>query len=186
MKVGSAQVCLDCDELFVGKECPVCLGRTSIPLRRWFLPLMSFEDRKEVHDAAKKVGGAVKKTSQDLLVSAFGATHRVLDPTPRGGKIFSLPKVHKAGSNQSTNQNKPSQSKIGEGYHPCREQGESESYIKQRCNWFNAGYACIRKVICRKIKGAVERHRTQHSGRVQDPEALSEYQPEFADSFKKI
>lgn len=39
MKVNNAQICLDCDELFVADFCPKCMSRHSHQLRKWLEPL---------------------------------------------------------------------------------------------------------------------------------------------------
>jgi len=47
MKVNNAVICLDCDEIFVGEECPYCLSHTYYPLRKWLEPLHSIKEIKE-------------------------------------------------------------------------------------------------------------------------------------------
>ena len=59
IKVSSAKVCLDCDELHVEDECPCCLDRQSYPLKKWLIPMRVVEETiskmKELNFKSKDV-----------------------------------------------------------------------------------------------------------------------------------
>ena len=44
MKVATAKICLDCDELFTEEECPECLNKEYVFLSKWLPPLSTFNE----------------------------------------------------------------------------------------------------------------------------------------------
>jgi hypothetical protein len=55
MKVRNARICLNDDEVFTGETCPVCMSKTSYPLRKWLQPLEKIGGRNEKSNHALQV-----------------------------------------------------------------------------------------------------------------------------------
>ena len=60
----NARLCLDCDTVFEGSQCPGCSSQSFFPLSRWVRPAVASD--------AVKVSNKAKKISFILLGSAAG------------------------------------------------------------------------------------------------------------------
>jgi hypothetical protein len=67
MKVGNAQICLDCDEVYHQDEtpCPGCGSCSAVALRTWLMPLPT---REELERAVR--GQALSRCADALLLKA--------------------------------------------------------------------------------------------------------------------
>ena len=77
MRLQSARLCLDCDEVHDAQQCPHCASETFAFLTRW----VPVPDRPERPDRPQKRGPAVETPSPEAL----GAYREMLQPESRSG-----------------------------------------------------------------------------------------------------
>jgi hypothetical protein len=90
MKVRNARICLNDDEVFTGETCPVCMSKTSYPLRKWLEPLEKIGGRNEKsRNALQMELGQESMYSQHPGAGTFGHPGELL-----GGVLNLLPASH--------------------------------------------------------------------------------------------
>ena len=120
MKVNNANLCMNCDELFVGETCPSCLSHHYHPLRKWFHPLVSFEEIKEAKNVLKTSNNTIQEKSKGSIYSSANVASLLLY-----GSKLNIPSVgegcqnDKAGSLSQADRIESSKSKVSESDNPC-------------------------------------------------------------------
>lgn len=70
MFLNNAQVCLDCEKLFIGDQCPKCCGRHFFYLRKYYPPMLRFGGEN----------GFVKEKHIQVQEGVQGLLPGILDP----------------------------------------------------------------------------------------------------------
>lgn len=178
MKVNNSNLCLDCDSVFVGEECPCCLGHTYFPLRKWIVPLHSFNEIKEARDASKKSNLPLQKKPQGVLCS-------VTEPvTIHGFSADGNDKyIHnlQPGESYATNGDSGAESpepKACFSYHKGRIRMESEGSFKSWSDRTHASATNILGVVGRLLKRGFEMPSKEYNSGNNYPKVLSEDKPQ--------
>jgi hypothetical protein len=168
MKVRNARICLNDDEVFTGETCPVCMSKTSYPLRKWLEPL-------------EKIGGRNEKSRNALQVEP---QEKLGDYLFMGDNIYMHPKHHiefveaawtanASGSKQNHNA-KPSQPDTYKSHHPRGITLGLEGGVFQGGDRPHAGDAVERK----NEQGGSVLPREEHYRGDKDLKVFSEKQPQ--------
>ena len=147
MKVNNAMVCMNCDEMFVGEECPCCLGHTYFPLRKWFKPLHSFNEIKEAKDEAKKNRLLLQKGREESLHIAGGFDNSAYVPAEQDGEQLESVQPGEQATTGVYHKAESRQSEAGPSSDNCGEQMERKGCVKSWRSWFDAGYAFISEAV---------------------------------------
>jgi hypothetical protein len=166
MKVRNAMICLFCDEVFTGEECPCCLSKSSFPLRRWIKPLEQIGGK---HDSNNALSLESKAKPVDRGDPVHGSCRYPVPAHERG---------HAASAGESlrliqNNRKESSEPAPGEIYNSGGKPMELESGFHKGRHWIDAGYACLGRLITgRAFLPGEEHHR-----RVQTFETLPADKP---------
>lgn len=161
MKLRTAMLCLDCDEIFTGEKCPCCLSKSSFPLRRWIKPLEQTGGKHDSHNA-------LSVESEKKPVDSGGRVHGFCrHPIPANERVDATPPSESVGLAQD-HRNEPPKLKAGQIYNSSGEPMELKSGLPERRHWADAGYAYISRIIA----GRAFLPGTEHYRRMQDFEIL--------------
>ena len=185
--VNNANCCLQDDVLFVGEECPKCLGRSYYPLKKWLKPLHSFASiREERHEEHKKRNLQAQIIREGNILSADR-----LDPI---GLLSTEEFKHRIAELQSResaaaygdSERQPSQPWPRKGDNTSGEQVATKCSISKRSHWFDASHALYCKVADWFLKRRLILSGKKYIGGYCNPEVLSEDEPEFASRIGKV
>jgi hypothetical protein len=166
MKVNQALLCLSCDELFIGNECPICLSIYYFPLRKWLPPLHSFKEIQEAKNAKKTSDNKTQKESEKSIYIVNNIDNAPLsDPYKRVFGIEDVPKNKQERPTQN-NSDESFKPKIGESYNFNGERMESESGLFSRSGGPHAGASIFRKVLHWLDKKGFILPRKEHTNRM--------------------
>lgn len=191
MKVSTALICLDCDELHTDSVCPKCLSHSSFPLRKWFPPLADFEAiKKEARKHGRYIfssNNKIQKNAQEihrdqLVIQSDSYFVNPVTPLNTGLEVYSADKSRLHEDSKIA----PFRPEISCGNHYSGEQLETESSIEQRGNRSDASPSHFWKNLCRSIKSRFVRSRKEHSSGVQDIEDVSKTIENAWRSFGKV
>lgn len=181
MKIANANICLNDDTLFTGEECPQCLGRSYYPLRKWLVPLQSFDEIKEARFAKRNL--QIQEGSANSLLNTVDIpTHTVIDPSIIEEYLHRFPTSDKISFDRDY-KSKPSEFEIDKSDYPSGKPMESKSSIEEGSKRVDAGNAFFSKIF-RIFKGRFKMPRKKHSGGYCNSKVLSEDQPKLASSFE--
>jgi hypothetical protein len=166
MKVRNAMICLSCDEVFNGGECPCCLSKSSYPLRRWVKPLEQIGGKHYSNNALSLESKAKPVDGGDPV---HGSCRYPVPANERG---------HAASAGEpirliQNNRKESSELKPGQIYNSSGEPMELKSGLPKRSHWIDAGYAYISRIIT----GRAFLPGTEHNRWVQTFEILSADKP---------
>ena len=146
MKVQQVRVCLSCDEVYDGLQCPKCLEEKFVYLRTYF-PHLSSITLKEVRD--ENTHPALQMVGKEESCGDVG-NHIVIDER---SKLFrrildTINTNHKCRFTPH-NLSEPSESTSCKGDHSGGVKVEPKGRIVKGCHRINAGIAFIWEAICR-------------------------------------
>ena len=79
-----ARLCLDCEVIFEGPQCPACTSQSFVPVTRWIRPTEQRETPRLPTEApphaSKKQGGGVLKKSLYVGLGAYGVWKMLFQP----------------------------------------------------------------------------------------------------------
>jgi hypothetical protein len=161
MKVRNAIICLSCDEVFTGGECPCCLSKSSYPLRRWVKPLEQIGGKHDSNNALLVESKAKPLDSGDRVHGSCRypvPINERIDAASAGEPIRLIQDYSKGASKL----------KPGQIYNSSGEPMELKSGLPERRHWADAGYAYLSRIIT----GRAFLPGTEHYRRVQAFEIL--------------
>lgn len=91
LRVNNAKVCPNCDTLYDGQLCPLCLSKHGYPLREWFLPMNhlffggEYDECKTCPDTVQKKPSKLRSNSfvHDAIPYSLADKHNSIDKRNR-------------------------------------------------------------------------------------------------------